>query len=216
MAIKTIAGKFKLALAAALSYLRMRAAGMPSGGINSAWRSLASQIALFLSRYTPQLIGRGRFNDVRWYRGRRYVRTSPLGMVAVPGTSKHTDGTALDLDTGSAAHGWMLRNGNRHGWFRTIASEPWHWEYDVKRDTVLAAIKRKAAAKANARAKVKQIQGILGVYRDGDAGPITNRAYNRATRTQVRKIQAVLGVTRDGIAGPKTDTAWELLKHAAN
>jgi|GEM_PF-4449443 len=135
MALKTIAGAFKLRPDAANSYARMRYVGLPSGGLNSAYRSIASQRALFLARYTPQYFGRGRYSDARWYRGRRYVRTSGAGMVAIPGTSTHGNGLALDVSTRSSAHAWLVKHGERFGWKRTIRSEPWHFEYSGKRDT---------------------------------------------------------------------------------
>lgn len=134
MTIKTIAPGRKLRADAANSYKRARAAGMPAGGLNSAYRSLASQEALFLARYRVQWTGRGKYNDARWYKGKRYVRVSSAGMVAVPGKSKHTTGVALDVSTSSAAHRWLLSHGARFGWRRTISAEPWHWEYDAKRD----------------------------------------------------------------------------------
>jgi D-alanyl-D-alanine carboxypeptidase len=49
--------------------------------------------------------------------------------VATPGYSGHQRGTALDIDTappGVAA--WLEANARRHGFARTIAGEPWHWE----------------------------------------------------------------------------------------
>src|SRR5699024_9747207 len=63
-----------------------------------------------------------------------YVRISAKGMVAVPGTSVHEKGNALDMATASAAHAWMLKHAASHGWRRTIASEPWHWEYSAVLD----------------------------------------------------------------------------------
>lgn len=218
MSIAKIDGTNSLRTDAAGSYKRMRSAGLPSGGINSAYRSLASQRALFLARYTPQLTGRGKYNDARWYKGKRYVRTSPAGMVAVPGTSTHTTGTALDLSTSSKAHAWMLKNGARHGWKRTIASEPWHWEYAASRDTVLkaqqAAAKAAAAKKAAARAKVKKAQKAMGgLVPDGDPGTRTQAAFDRLRNGSkaLKAVQKILGVNPDGIKGTKTKAAWNSL-----
>lgn len=132
--METIAGTHKLASLPAASWRRMQTAGMPSGGINSAYRSPVEQERIFLARYRPQVTGSGSFGDVRFYRGVRYVRHSAAGMVAVPGTSKHNTGYAIDMATASAAHQWMLKNAGAHGWRRTIASEPWHWEYNSALD----------------------------------------------------------------------------------
>ena len=48
---------------------------------------------------------------------------------AVPGTSKHGIGRALDLALTPAALSWMNRNAQRFGFVRTVRSETWHWEY---------------------------------------------------------------------------------------
>lgn len=63
----------------------------------------------------------------------------PPGYAAVPGTSNHGLGKAVDLGCGinsfgTAQHNWMRSNAGRFGWFhpawaRTSAIEPWHWEY---------------------------------------------------------------------------------------
>lgn len=128
-----IAPGHSLSKAGADSYFRMQVMGMPSGGINDSYRSHATQRALFLARYTPrpQSQGNGPYNDVRWYEGVRYVRTSALGSVAVPGSSKsrHETGLALDISTSSAAYEWIKRYGRDHGWVSDVPGEPWHFEY---------------------------------------------------------------------------------------
>jgi hypothetical protein len=62
-------------------------------------------------------------------------------LAAVPGTSRHGLGVALDLGCGvesfgTEAHRWMQANGPRFGWVhpawagpRGSLPEPWHWEH---------------------------------------------------------------------------------------
>ena len=62
-------------------------------------------------------------------------------LAAVPGTSNHGWGLAVDLcggveDAASAAHGWMQANAPRFGWVHPdwaepggSRPEPWHWEF---------------------------------------------------------------------------------------
>src|SRR5688572_21365108 len=114
MKLSRIDGNHHLSPYGAGSYDRMQDNGMPEGGITSSFRDPEEQKRLFLSRYRKQLTGRGPFNDVRWWRAVRYVRHSPLGPVAVPGTSLHEKGLALDMSTSSAAHKWMLKNARKH------------------------------------------------------------------------------------------------------
>jgi hypothetical protein len=63
------------------------------------------------------------------------------GITAIPGTSNHGWGTAVDLCDGvnsfsSDTHAWMRRNAPSYGWFHPgwaepggSRPEPWHWEY---------------------------------------------------------------------------------------
>lgn len=51
---------------------------------------------------------------------------------ARPGRSNHQRGTAVDLIVGdelSPIYRWLETHACRHGFRRTVASEPWHWEY---------------------------------------------------------------------------------------
>jgi len=56
------------------------------------------------------------------------------GKAAVPGTSNHGWGTAVDLNVRSnpGAFQWLQQNGVRYG-FNNIAREPWHWEIKPNR-----------------------------------------------------------------------------------
>ena len=135
MAFKTVAPGRSLEKAAAASYQRARRDGLPAG-ITSALREHAEQRKLFLERYRPQATGSGPYGDVRRYQGRRYVRTSSAGSVAIPGSewSRHERGLSLDLP--EPARAWMRAHGHRYGWIRDVVpGEPWHFEYQAARDT---------------------------------------------------------------------------------
>ncbi len=51
------------------------------------------------------------------------------GLGAVPGTSNHGWGLAVDLDLDVKAQSWMRNNAWRYGFFEDVAGEPWHWTY---------------------------------------------------------------------------------------
>ena len=63
------------------------------------------------------------------------------GLAAVPGTSNHGWGLAVDFcggvqEFGTAAHEWMKANAGKFGWFhpewaQRSGSKPeaWHWEF---------------------------------------------------------------------------------------
>jgi hypothetical protein len=64
------------------------------------------------------------------------------GLAAVPGTSEHGWGKAVDFcggieNTGSSAYNWMKANAGRFGWIHPdwaepsgSRPEPWHWEFN--------------------------------------------------------------------------------------
>lgn len=112
----TIAPGHWLDAAAAASWARMRAAGMPTGGITEAGRTRARQTYL----YGEYLAGR------------------LLAYAARPGESLHESGLAIDMKTASAAHAWLVKHGADHGWHRPLLHakkpEPWHHEYRASRD----------------------------------------------------------------------------------
>lgn len=106
--------------------------GILPGG---AYRSYDEQVGLFRVRYqTPPVAGR----STRTWEGKVWSLRPGVAMAAVPGTSNHGLGAAVDvcemnLDTGqymaitsSAAWPWLLDNATSLGWSWELQSEPWH------------------------------------------------------------------------------------------
>ena len=91
--------EFRLRADAAASWERVTEIWGKALQVNSGWRPFETQRSIFLSRYTPRAKGQGggEFCDVRTWDGTQYVRTSPLGAAAVPGTSNHGSGLAIDV-----------------------------------------------------------------------------------------------------------------------
>lgn len=117
------------------------------------YRTYASQETLFRSRYDPNGTGGGckTWNGVRWCK-----KSSNLATAAVPGTSNHgwglavdsawdrdlTDGIGPDDAAGITSHpgwSWLLENADRFGFSWELQSEPWHLRY-VTGDQVPAAV----------------------------------------------------------------------------
>jgi len=77
----------------------------------------------------------------RTYAEQIVVKLATPELAAIPGTSQHGVGLAVDLCGGvqsfaSAAHLWMERNAPLYGWFQPAWAdssgplpEPWHWEF---------------------------------------------------------------------------------------
>ena len=80
-------------------------------------------------------------DSYRSYAVQEQVYALKPGLAAVPGTSSHGWGLALDLCGGvesydSAVHQWLSHHGARFGWTNPpwaqrygSLPEPWHWEY---------------------------------------------------------------------------------------
>ena len=108
----------------------------PIGG-GHALRADAAAAFLRLHAARPQCVT----DAYRSYGGQVWVYRRTPSLAAVPGTSKHGLGIALDLGCGaerfgSDAYRWLQANAGRFGWHHPawaepggVTPEPWHWEY---------------------------------------------------------------------------------------
>jgi hypothetical protein len=102
---------------------------------------------LFESRYAPNGAGGG----CKFYNGKQWCKkTANLATAAVPGTSNHGFGLAIDTAAGVhpqsaasiSAHPqwpWFRANAERYGFSWELQSEPWHIRY-VTGDTIPQAV----------------------------------------------------------------------------
>ncbi len=107
--LTSIGGGHRLMGPAAAAYMKMRQAAAGAGirwGITDSYRPYAVQVSL----------------------AQRKGLYKNGGLAAVPGTSPHGWGRAVDLDLSRASTNWLRQNAARFG-FRTIPREPWHWEF---------------------------------------------------------------------------------------
>lgn len=84
--------------------------------VGSGWRSIADQVALRQAHCGPTL------EDI-WRKpsGACHVPT------AVPGTSMHERGLAVDFQDLPGAWAWLAANASRFGFRNNLPTEPWHW-----------------------------------------------------------------------------------------
>lgn len=174
--------------------------------IADGYRSYDQQKKVFLSVYRLQSSGNGPFNDVRWWQGRRYVRYTGTGTVAVPGTSNHGLGLALDLKepyaSGGPKHRWLEQNCAFYGWYWEGAAfgEPWHWTF--RGFPIRPMLRRGIKNQGNA---VTAWQCVLrydlhlsatAMKLDGIPGPLFEK--------YTKQWQKERGLVADGIVGDKS------------
>ena len=109
--LSTIDGtKQQLWAPASRSFEAMRSAAAAQGvtiGITDSYRSYEAQVDVAARK---GIYGKG-------------------GLAAVPGTSDHGWGMALDLKLDSSAQAWMQKNAADFGYVDDTPGESWHWHY---------------------------------------------------------------------------------------
>jgi hypothetical protein len=111
-----------------------------------AYRTLTQQTLLFETRYAVGGPGGG----CKVYKGQQWCKkSSGLATAAVPGTSNHGLGLALDIALGTSpanassvtpkAVDWLIANAATYGFSAELQSEAWHWRY-VTGDTIPQAV----------------------------------------------------------------------------
>lgn len=164
--------------------------------ITSGTRTAQEQIDIFLSRYTTNPGSRFVYDTRRW-NGVLYYRISPLGTVAVPGTSNHEEGgpigpRALDIRDSGADAGILTHSSARAQWFHANShrwhfnsagdafGEEWHKEWtggDPHGGTPAGTITGSLAVKAQ-QTWLNLARGEQLVT-DGVPGPLTVEAFKR-------------------------------------
>jgi hypothetical protein len=103
-------GQHRLWAPAAQQFVTMRTAAAQQGvaiSVTDSYRSYDSQVELAARKGLSQ-------NG---------------GLAAVPGTSEHGWGLAVDMDVNGAGMAWLKANGSTYGWVQPSTREPWHWEF---------------------------------------------------------------------------------------
>lgn len=130
---------------------------LKASSLMDSYRPYTVQERIFRERYTTTVL-RGR--PSRMWNGRRWYQKPGTAAAAVPGTSNH--GRGLAVDTGEENDGdagtesldnptlaWLLRNEERFGWSHEIQSERWHLRYWAG-DSIPAAVRAYEAGLAPA------------------------------------------------------------------
>jgi LAS superfamily LD-carboxypeptidase LdcB len=146
--LRGIEGKGKLHHCAADAYEAMDAAANAEGidlsptSQADTYRSLETQEYGFYQRHTDNPNKKLLKQKPRIYKGKAWYLKKGMAPMAVPGTSNHNLGIAIDIANASGARlNWMLKNAQRFGFSWELQSEPWHLRY-VAGDATPEAVKQ--------------------------------------------------------------------------
>jgi LAS superfamily LD-carboxypeptidase LdcB len=145
--LRTIEGKGKLHHLAADAYEAMDAAANKEGidlaptSMADTYRSLETQEYGFFQRHTLTPNKKLMKQKPRIYQGKLWYLKKGMAPMAVPGTSNHNWGIAIDIANASGKRlDWLLANADKFGFSWELQSEPWHLRY-VCGDAVPEAVK---------------------------------------------------------------------------
>lgn len=197
-----------LVAAASAEGIQVRATGT--------YRSYERQVSLFLSRYSKtELIGR----PTKKWNGVTYWQHKGVAMAAVPGTSNHGLGLAIDFaeerdgDPGVESVSdrfvrWLVKNAATYGFSAEVQSEPWHWRY-VAGDNIPAAVLAFEGGQQVTPPVVEPTPGpTLFVLRRGSGGSNARPGEKEAVKllqTRLRVHGFYTNLAIDGQFGPKTE-----------
>lgn len=138
---------------------------------------------------------------------------------AIPGTSNHGYGEALDLSSNvnsfaSAEHRWMVQNGPKFGWVHPHwarqgggREEPWHFEFvgpTGKTSPRVRHPKRGEIGIGQVGAKPRHVQNLLNKIGAPKYRVTADGIYGLGTAIAVMKYQWVKGLPGTGVVDPLT------------
>lgn len=134
--LREIEGKGKLHHLAADAYEAMDAAANVDGidlsptSRADTYRSLETQEYGFYQRYTDKPKPKMMKQKPRVYKGKLWYLKKGFAPMAVPGTSNHNWGIAIDIANASGKRlEWLIKNEHKFGFSHELDSEPWHIRY---------------------------------------------------------------------------------------
>ncbi len=198
--------------------------------MTGAYRTFQGQKDLFEQRYTTSDTGR----KSKVWNNTTYWLKPGMAMAAVPGTSNHGWGCAVDTALGgygSAAQSvcepflsWAVDNARPLGWSWEVQSEPWHLrlvsfssaDSPDRTETAQTSAGSQASQppeppepvlKLGSRGgQVAALQNLCLLFKWGDCGN-ADGMFGQRTEAAVKVMQAALGVAPDGEYGPRSAAA---------
>lgn len=184
--------------------------------MTGAFRTYEQQLAMFQQRYVATNIGA----SSKVWNGQRYWLRPGNAMAAVPGTSNHGWGAAVDLALtgyGSAARSvtedpgfmsWVIENAADHGWSWETQSEVWHLRIVALPPRVTSGYRAPTPTLkyGDRGGQVAALQNLCLSHTWGDCGHADGE-FGRRTEAAVSALQVAVGSAADGRYGPNTARA---------
>lgn len=198
---------------------KARRDGIPLSATGT-YRSYQAQVNLFLRRYDN--VPRGTRHE--FWRGKNWYLKPKVAGAAVPGTSNHGWGLAVDFSERrlgverpltARTLQWLSVNGPKFGWWNTVKSENWHWCWCLGDGPMPAAVLAEEGNYPNPPVPV-----VRPTLRNGDSGEdvkvlqmklnkvganlLVDGEFGPRTEQAVQAFQAAKNLTPDGVVGPET------------
>jgi hypothetical protein len=188
--------------------------------MTGAYRTYDQQVALFRERYTTSNTGR---SSKTWNNTQYWLKPN-VAMAAVPGTSNHGWGCAVDTALGGYGNAakpvgepflsWAVANAHGHGWSWEVQSEAWHlrlvaFESIPQRHSASTSglvAPQPTLKRGSKGGQVAALQNLCRLYSWGDPGK-PDGEFGPRTEAAVKVMQAAIGAGADGQYGPKSAAA---------
>jgi peptidoglycan hydrolase-like protein with peptidoglycan-binding domain len=218
---------------AAAAWRNLQNAALQAGftlTMTGAYRSYDQQVSLFQQRYSTSNTG----GSSKTWNGTKYWLKPKMAMAAVPGTSNHGWGCAVDaaLDGyGGKARTvdntfvqWARQAALANGWSWEVQSEPWHFRL-VQFSAVpeakaggpppsLQSAPSPTLKLNSSGGQVAALQFFCLKFKWGDVGS-ADGSFGPRTDAAVKVMQTALAVTPDGVYGPKSAGALDAFLKSA-
>jgi len=198
---------------------KARRDGIPLSATGT-YRSYQAQVNLFLRRYNNV----PRETRHEFWRGKNWWLKPKVAGAAVPGTSNHGWGLAVDFSErrlgverplSARTLSWLTKNGPAFGWWNTVKSENWHWCWCLGDGPMPPAVLAEEGNYPN-----PPVPPVPPTLRNGDTGEdvkllqmklnkvganlLVDGEFGPRTEQAVKVFQTSKNITPDGVVGPET------------
>ncbi|HEY5877104.1 MAG TPA: D-alanyl-D-alanine carboxypeptidase family protein [Ilumatobacteraceae bacterium] len=193
--------------------------------MTNGYRNLTEQEWLFTSRFQEQNTG----GKAKQWKGKTFFLKPKVANAAVPGTSNHGWGCAVDMALdgygadakpvagNSSFMAWVRANAGPLGWSWEVQSEAWHLRLVSFTNATQSATQSTGQTtplqaptptlkETSKGGQVAALQTLCAFYRWGDVGR-ADGTFGPKTKAGVIAMQTALGTKPDGEYGPKSAAA---------